>query len=238
MGMFSRHHRAKRIDNIRASVGLGRRHAPDPRDHDHLMRRVVAPVPISTRYWSMFVSPLDQGALPQCVAYAWTGMLFAAPLTHPTSGFGNVAAFTSALYNRAQQLDEWPGEGYDGTSVRAGAKALVEQKRLSAEYLWAFDAKTVRDFVLTRGCVVFGTDWYEEMFAPDKDGYLIPKGEIAGGHAYVIIGYSKIRDAFRVLNSWGRTWGESGRAWIKFGDAQALLMNAGEACSAIETKPV
>lgn len=32
-----------------------------------------------------------------------------------------------ALYHRAQQIDEWPGENYDGTSVRAGMDVLRKE---------------------------------------------------------------------------------------------------------------
>jgi hypothetical protein len=39
-------------------------------------------------------------------------------------------------------------------------------------------------------------------------------GKAVGGHAQVVVGYSKTRDAFRVLNSWGEDWGDGGFAWI------------------------
>jgi hypothetical protein len=39
------------------------------------------------------------------------------------------------VYGRARRLDEWPDQTADGTSVRAGAKAMREYGRL-AEFLW------------------------------------------------------------------------------------------------------
>lgn len=40
----------------------------------------------------------------------------------------------------------------------------------------------------------------------------------AGGHAMVVVGYDERRGAFRLMNSWGKTWGDGGFIWIKYKD--------------------
>ncbi len=77
------------------------------------------------------------------------------------------------------------------------------------------------------------------MFTPEAtDGYLVPEGAWAGGHAWLIIGFSEKRQSFRMLNSWGEKWGsEKGRAWIRMRHMHQLLSEPGaEACSALELK--
>jgi C1A family cysteine protease len=39
-------------------------------------------------------------------------------------------------------------------------------------------------------------------------------------------------------NSWGKGWGQKGRAWITFNDLEALIEDYGEACVATEIKKV
>lgn len=228
-----------------SEVGLGRLPKADARDRDFALRQMLRRTEAKqyhTRYWPYFVGALDQGDTPRCVGFAWTAFLLSTPVTHRTTpegvhhGIGTPWQFAQALYERAQRIDEWPGENYAGTSVRAGAKALRELGRL-VEYRWAWDADTARDYVLTRGPVIFGTDWHTEMFVPDANGWLRPRGQVVGGHAYVVIGFSRTRDAFRILNSWGKGWGQKGRAWLSRADAAALIAADGDVCSAIEQKP-
>lgn len=38
----------------------------------------------------------------------------------------------------------------------------------------------------------------------------------AGGHAIVVIGYDEKRQAFQLMNSWGKEWGRSGFIWVKY----------------------
>jgi hypothetical protein len=234
----TQHH--KEIAKFQKSKGLGRLPAADPRDHAHLMMHlVIAPPERTSKTWAPGVI-LDQGATPRCVAYAWTGFLLATPLRTKDKQLDtmrNLNTYAGALYAAAQKVDEWPGEGYDGTSVRAGAKVLQDEQKRLGEYVWAFDAATLRDYVLTRGPAVIGINWYETMFAPTAKGYLLVDGPVAGGHAILVIGYSKARTAFRLLNSWGKGWGEKGRAWIRASDMERLLKEDGEACSAIEVVP-
>lgn len=45
-----------------------------------------------------------------------------------------------------------------------------------------------------------------------------------GGHALLVVGYDDGRDAFRVINSWGTSWGDGGFGWISYGAfRQAVL---------------
>ena len=37
-----------------------------------------------------------------------------------------------------------------------------------------------------------------------------------GGHAMVIVGYSEAKQAFKIINSWGTSWGDKGFGWISY----------------------
>src|SRR4051812_13317178 len=128
---------AARAKALREKKGLGRLHAPDARDQGFALRVGLPHVEPFTKYWPMTAGVLDQGDSSECVAFAWTHFLLAAPTTHKAGGLGDTPnKFADGLYRRAQQVDEWPGEDYDGTSVRAGAKVLQADGRL-LEYRWA-----------------------------------------------------------------------------------------------------
>jgi len=211
--------------------GLGRVYIPDPRDRAYDMREVVklraAP---TSKVWRVG-GVLDQGSTPQCVGYAWLQFLLSAPImkrnrTLPTA---------TTIYKAAQKVDEWPGERYDGTSVRAGAKVL-QSLGLIKEYVWAKDLDTLKRFVMQRGPVVIGVDWFGGMDRT-RGGYIVPEGASLGGHAILINGWSQSQKAFRMINSWGAEWGEKGKCWLDEADAEYLLFQAnGEACSAIEVE--
>ena len=111
--------------------GLGRLPVEDKRDALHPMsaRLLVGELLPPFQYWRP--GPvLDQGQFPHCVGYAWSGWLQASP-TRTRTG-----PLPTLIYTESQKVDEWPGESYDGTSVRAGAKFLSTQGRIS-EYVWA-----------------------------------------------------------------------------------------------------
>lgn len=211
---------------------LGRIHAPDERDGLFRLSAIVTEEPkITYRYWYANGWWGNQGNSPKCVAYSWTHWVEDGPVTHK-----GVAPIVNPdeLYNEAQLVDEWQGEDYDGTSVRAGAKAL-QQRGLISEYRWAWDADTVANTILTLAPVVVGTNWYENMFYPDASGLIKVGGSIAGGHAYVLDGVNTKTKLFRIKNSWGRDWGKEGFAYISFDDMNSLIKDAGEACLASES---
>lgn len=209
--------------------GLGRIPAVDARDRQHLMRGLLAPPVAITgaRYWSP--GPvLDQGAKPECVGYGWRGWLTASPIRTRT-----VQPLPSEIYRQAQLVDEWDGQDYDGTSVRAGAKVIAALGHIQ-RYLWAGHELDVRQWIHQEGPVVMGTNWYGSMFEPDRSGMVHIEGQIAGGHCYLITGHSALRRAYRCQNSWGTIWGQQGRFWLAEDDLARLLTEQGEACAAIQ----
>ncbi len=172
----------------------------------------------------------DQGREGACVGFAWSHELAARPVVLPAS-----EAEALALYRRAQVLDQWPGENYEGTSVIAGAKAVQERGGL-LEYRWAFGLDDLALAVGYKGPAVLGVNWYEGMFDTDADGYVRVSGRVAGGHAILCRAVSVPGQYFVLRNSWGRSWGVDGDCKVSFADMGRLLAEDGEACIPVRRK--
>lgn len=214
--------------------GLGRLYAEDERDRQYLLPRRAAPAR-TFRSWIVPGPVLDQGGTSQCVAYSGGKYL----LTHPVV---NALPDLPTLYRDCQRNDEWEGEDYDGTSVRALMK-VFKARGLISEYRWAFDSQTLLNALLTTGPVVVGTTWHMDMFTPDRHGYIHPTGSSVGGHAYLLVACNTRRNnpdgsfgAVRILNSWGPGWGQKGRAWMTVRALEQLLGDWGEAALATEVR--
>ena len=202
----------------------------DPRNR--LFRALAVPPPRAlvpnTLWWSRDV--YDQGSESSCTAQAAVGLLRTG--VHYRRGFTDWSRFDDPderhrLYRRAQTVDPWEGD-YEGTSTDAPFKILAADGVISA-WRWLFGEPELREWLTWYGPAVVGTIWTDGMFTPDRNGYIVPTGVTAGGHAYRLAQYSQRRDAYRVVNSWGRGWGQSGRAWIRSVDMADLLAQQGEA---------
>lgn len=228
--------------------GLGRLYIPDERDARFPMSSVLAAterlpdeareaVDRGWRYWNQQGWWGDQGDTPRCVVYAWGHYVEDGPVTHKATPHGEGPPFDlTEAYGWAQRNDQWPGEGYDGTSVRAGAQYLRQLGHVGS-FVWARDMDDLVRALLTEGPVVIGTWWYREMFDPDEDGFLTVGGPRDGGHAYLLNGVNVGEGKVRVKNSWGQGWGDGGNAWMRLDDVDRLVFaEAGEACLAVETE--
>lgn len=126
------------------------------------------------------------------------------------------------LFEEARRTDEWPGEDYDGTSVRAGLDVLrnLGHRRVRAgrtyepsisegidEFRWAQSVDEIRTVIAAGAPVVLGIDWFDGFDAPVKRGadWWLPDdaGHILGGHAICCYGASDRRQAVKLVNTWG-----------------------------------
>lgn len=63
---------------------------------------------------------------------------------------------------------------------------------------------------------VNGDFFYKEY---NEDGY-------RGGHAIVVVGYDDNKNAFKIINSWGRNWGNDGFLWIDYDVFSRIVFEA------------
>lgn len=179
---------------------------------------------------------LDQGREGSCTGMAVAGDLAASP--HRVKGVDETLAV--ALYKRAQQIDQWPGENYEGSSVIAAVQAAAERGYLG-EYRWAFSIDDLADAVRTLGPAIIGIPWWSGFYNPPTSGLLRKTGRVVGGHAILVTGYHPRRRlwgegwttrhaVFTLVNSWGSDWGRRGVGYITRDDLAALLDERGEAC--------
>jgi len=69
------------------------------------------------------------------------------------------------------------------------------------------------------GSNVSGSGWgYDAV--KNSGGFVAPpkSGEDYGGHAFLFRGYSDIKQAFKLQNSWSKNWGLNGCAWFRYSD--------------------
>lgn len=209
----------------------GRIIIPDEKDKNYLIASLIKKAPIRTsRYWLSDQWYGDQGNTSECVGYSWAHWIEDGPVIH--DGIPPIIK-PEVIYKEAQKIDDWPGENYDGTSVRAGAQYLLNSGKIQG-YYWAWDINTLIDAVLTKGPVVVGTYWYSTMFYTDIRGYIKVGGYVVGGHSYMINGIDTVLRVFRIKNSWSKGWGKKGHAFISFDDMERLIKNNGEVCLAVE----
>lgn len=224
--------------------GLGRISDPNVKDHLFLMRRKLGFVPTvempTAKTWPIDGRSIDQGNTSTCVGHAWRNFLRAKPIMTEKGG---PSAWD--IYRNAIILDAWSDNDQEaklpdghpgfasGTSVRAGAQALQAMRRLPS-YMWAFNLQDAVNWVLTQGPVVLGTNWYAAMDYPTVQGLVKIGGGVVGGHAYLLRGVNTKTKLATLENSWGDGWGMNGAFYMTFADLERLILEDGEACTAVE----
>jgi len=206
------------------------------------------------------VSPIaDQGAEGAC-----TGFALASAITlmnrqrylrrDPTDT--RPAASARMLYEMAKINDEWPGEDYEGSSIRAALKGFYHNgvcsdlvaPYVSGErgwYLKVSHAKDARNLglgayyrlrpeiidyhaALNEAGVVYVSAQIHEGWSEPPAGKIVPQHGSLGGHAFIIVGYDD--EGFLVQNSWGAGWGgfkgKPGIAHWSYEDWSATVMDA------------
>lgn len=184
-----------------------------------------APKTRGSYFWQSGKEVLDQGSSSACVGFSWCQRTNSAPkIAH----YDN--QFALDLYHRAQELDEWSGTDYEGTSVRAGGLAAIE-RHLIRGFAYAADAEEAAIWLLNKGPIVIGVNWRSGADRPDPNNnyYINPlEGNVRGGHAIECDGIRWVNgggkgDYFRLKQSWSAAWGLNGRCRVAAEDFATWL---------------
>lgn len=174
---------------------------------------------------------LSQGDTPHCVGGGWTHWEATDPvLASP------VDDDLHALYYLVKELEGEPRQE-NGAWVRSGAQVQKQRGRLDA-YAFAQDVDEVITWVRSKGSLVVGTLWTDDMFEPDANGYVRPTGANAGGHCYLVRGDIPNADGSRgsaiLDNTWSEAWGVGGSFYMTWDDLATLMDDYGEIVTAVE----
>ncbi len=80
---------------------------------------------------------------------------------------------------------------------------------------------------LQEGLPVIFTMTAPQSFEDWKGGGVYSTDESKGGmHAMTLVGYDEQKQAFRLINSWGKYWGDGGYAWLSYATFARLVQEA------------
>lgn len=184
-------------------------------------------MPLKTKTWRRG-GPYDQGQTSTCVAQTGKGLLNTTPFSTKVDYDIRSKYSAEELYDGAQQMDEWPGESYDGTSALGLCKYLQSRMMIS-EYRWCFGLQDVLQTLSHIGPVGVGVWWTSDMFRPNSEGFITPTGADEGGHEVELIGINTSEKSVVGMNSWGPNWGMKGRFKMRWSDLEILLNRDGDA---------
>jgi hypothetical protein len=215
----------------------------DPNSRNFPTRRMLGPKadePPKSKMWSLNLW-LDQGREGACTGFSRAHNLASSPKV--VKGVDQDLAYK--LYQMAKKLDQWPGEGYEGSSVLGAVKAAQELELVESFY-WSFHLEDFLHGMTYGGPATVGCNWHRGMADPDANGYIHPTGEIDGGHAILVLGQELVfggdgphgihMDKSYVVwhNSWGKSWGVQGRAKMTMREFDALTKADAEVCFSVD----
>ncbi len=198
----------------------------DPRSLN--FRASVAPLPRSV-LWGHHAPVLDQGTLGSCTGNAAAQLIntdaFAA--SRPKGYLTEKDAVR--LYSMATKLDDGPGNYPPDDTGSSGLAVAQAGRKLgyfgSYGHAFGFDHFCA---ALQLQPLLLGTNWYESMMTPNKDGLVTVNGQVAGGHEFLALGVDYAKSQITCLNSWGAGWGANGRFTLGFASMRRLLAEQGD----------
>lgn len=216
-----------------------------------MRRALAAPVSADTptiKTWQFMGDVLDQGNTGTCTAHAAAHFIHSSPFGHR----GYLDPFD--LYREIVRVDEYPDNDHEadgdvskmqtGSSGTGAAKAL-HKRGLISEYLWAKGLDEIVAWVLLRGPVMIGTNWYAGLGSPTPEGFANISGALRGGHEWLIRGVNLRRGFALAVNSWGPQFNRNatgcrpGHFLLDIDTTlRRLIAEDGDGVSALEVPPV
>ncbi len=131
-----------------------------------------------------------------------------------------------------QGVCKWKDMPY--TDAGCATQPNNSQKSLALAYKFAkyeqvsgFSTLEIKKLLLTKTPLIIGVN-VDDGFENANKTYIWNKqiGKNLGGHALVIIGYDDAKNAFRIQNSWGNSWADSGYSWLDYNYYDQVVFEA------------
>ncbi len=140
---------------------------------------------------------------------------------------GSVIADALALMVRSGAAP-WSAMPYNPNDYRtqpprAAHQAAANYRAQSYKRLEAHNIDSIKAELSKGNPVVFGIGVDDAFYQVKSEVYDRNSGQFYGGHAMTLVGYDDSKrspnghsGAFKMINSWGTSWGDRGYAWISY----------------------
>ncbi len=99
-------------------------------------------------------------------------------------------------------------------------RSLAEPNRIESYFYLNGDIllEQTKAFLLNDQPVVIAVSIDRNYFGAKENGVAVYRkfNKVDGAHAMLVVGYDDALNAFKVVNSWGRNWGNQGFVWIDY----------------------
>jgi len=210
--------------------------------------------PVSVDLSTNFPAPGDQGRQGSCVGWAtayalksyheklemgWSlntaDHLFSPAFVYNQINGGQdqgsyiFHALDLAVNQGVATLRSMPYSDTDFLTQPSVAAAVEAAGYKASEWYRINDTSQIKAALVNRNPVVAGIKVYQQLMdlhGPDSV-YNTAAGQNLGGHAVTIVGYDDNRygGAFKVINSWGRSWGDDGYFWLPYSFAARDILS-------------
>ena len=220
--------------------------AKDPLDlRDLMYEPALRELPFAMDHRQGVPRVLDQGREGACTGFALAAVVNYLRHNRSDAPASNDGVSARMLYDMARRYDEWEGENYEGSSIRAAMKGW-QRHGVCDERLWPNDAQDqefgeeaqldarsrplgayyrVRHLHLNHmhaaldevGILYASASVHSGWHeVSPKTGRIPFRPDKVGGHAFAIVGYDTL--GFWIQNSWGEDWGVNGFCHISYDD--------------------
>ena len=165
--------------------------------------------------WKDVMKPIeDQGQTTMCVTYSICSVLdFMVNSENGTdrkdNGFNKNELYACRANKNAPGMTFKEAQHYLRHNGLNGKKINSYSKINSAA--------AAKQAILGIGPVVAGLPVYDTYY----NDFWKKRGNINGGHAITLVGYSDDKKAFLLRNSWGTSWADNGYVWLPYEDFES-----------------
>lgn len=213
---------------------LGRHIEHDDRSRAFSVSPPAKAAKLKTVLWPHTAPVLNQGQVGSCTGNAMAQLINTDAWKIPRAKIKGKGQWMSEqdavrLYSQATALDDVEGT-YPPTDTGSSGLAVSKAAKNAgycSSYRHAFGLNAMLA-ALQLHPVIVGTTWTNQMFNPNRQGFVKPAGAPVGGHEYLCLGCDVDKEFLTFLNSWGSGWGYTGRFYISFDDFNTLLQDQGD----------
>jgi C1A family cysteine protease len=205
---------------------------------------VIPPAPLAASYILTAPTPGNQGNEGSCVS--WTAASarsieqyyrtnaasysYATNIFSPEFIFNQIQVGDCAASGMGEAMNllvskgvcTWqtmPYSTYNGCSVMPTSSQYAEAvnyKIASFSVIYSSDVTAIKSAIAAKH-PLSTTAVIDNNFYNAGPGYIWnTKGTLVGTHAFTVMGYDDTKHAFRIMNSWGTSWGDGGFLWIDY----------------------